>query len=322
MPNYLFTGAGFSRNWGGWLADEAFEYLLGCPEITKGIRDWLWASKRQGLGFEHALERLRFSASIGPQFDGKEDVPIFQDMLESMFAAMNAGFKDLEFGFFPPGNSIGHKPNFISPFLSKFDAIFTLNQDSLLEMKYAREDLHRHSEGRWREMYCPGVQESAPGLYSPNLLQMTPRPGCQPYYKLHGSCDWRENDNTLLIMGENKIPGILGSDLIKSLHSRFYDMLCGPDVCVLIVGYGFRDPHINSTIEDACRSGTKLFIVDPRGVDVLGEPPAENRAPPDFKYCWSIGIAGASRRPLSEIFSRDLVERAKLMRFLGASATA
>jgi hypothetical protein len=27
---YMLTGAGFSRNWGGWLADEAFEYLLGC----------------------------------------------------------------------------------------------------------------------------------------------------------------------------------------------------------------------------------------------------------------------------------------------------
>jgi hypothetical protein len=28
MQHILLTGAGFSRNWGGWLADEAFEYLL------------------------------------------------------------------------------------------------------------------------------------------------------------------------------------------------------------------------------------------------------------------------------------------------------
>jgi len=34
MPNYLLLlGAGFSRNWGGWLASEAFEYLLGSPEM-------------------------------------------------------------------------------------------------------------------------------------------------------------------------------------------------------------------------------------------------------------------------------------------------
>jgi hypothetical protein len=37
MPNYLLTGAGFSRNWDGWLADEAFEYLLGCSEVILGI---------------------------------------------------------------------------------------------------------------------------------------------------------------------------------------------------------------------------------------------------------------------------------------------
>ena len=35
MPCVLLTGAGFSRNWGGWLAIEAFEYLLGCPEWTE-----------------------------------------------------------------------------------------------------------------------------------------------------------------------------------------------------------------------------------------------------------------------------------------------
>jgi len=36
---FLFlTGAGFSRNWGGWLANEAFEYLLACPEVDVYLR--------------------------------------------------------------------------------------------------------------------------------------------------------------------------------------------------------------------------------------------------------------------------------------------
>lgn len=33
MNFLLLLGAGFSRNWGGWLADEAFEYLIGHNEI-------------------------------------------------------------------------------------------------------------------------------------------------------------------------------------------------------------------------------------------------------------------------------------------------
>jgi hypothetical protein len=45
MPDLLLTGAGFSRNWGGWLANEVFEYLLGCPEINQDIHTAIWRSK-------------------------------------------------------------------------------------------------------------------------------------------------------------------------------------------------------------------------------------------------------------------------------------
>ena len=51
----LLTGAGFSRNWGGWLASEAFEYLLGCTEIDEETRRLLWES---GGGFEDTLADL------------------------------------------------------------------------------------------------------------------------------------------------------------------------------------------------------------------------------------------------------------------------
>lgn len=42
--HYLLMGAGFSRNWGGWLADEAFDYLLGTNEIrhSPALRTLIW----------------------------------------------------------------------------------------------------------------------------------------------------------------------------------------------------------------------------------------------------------------------------------------
>ena len=55
MTPILLTGAGFSHNWGGWLASEAFEYLLGCTEIDQGTRQLLWASRDEGGGFEDTL---------------------------------------------------------------------------------------------------------------------------------------------------------------------------------------------------------------------------------------------------------------------------
>jgi hypothetical protein len=51
MGHVLLTGAGFSRNWGGWLANEAFEYLIGSPEIDDHIRHLLWTHKGRGGGF-------------------------------------------------------------------------------------------------------------------------------------------------------------------------------------------------------------------------------------------------------------------------------
>ena len=58
MAHVLLTGAGFSRNWGGWLATEAFEYLIGCPEVDEPLRRLLWKHKSRGGGFEDALAEL------------------------------------------------------------------------------------------------------------------------------------------------------------------------------------------------------------------------------------------------------------------------
>jgi hypothetical protein len=56
---YLLIGAAFSRNWGGWLASEAFEYLLGDPTVVANaeLRALLWRHQATG-GFEAAFEKL------------------------------------------------------------------------------------------------------------------------------------------------------------------------------------------------------------------------------------------------------------------------
>jgi hypothetical protein len=37
MSIFLLTGAGFSRNWGGWLADEAFGFVLQIVATWWGV---------------------------------------------------------------------------------------------------------------------------------------------------------------------------------------------------------------------------------------------------------------------------------------------
>ena len=45
MMHILLTVAGFSHNWGGYLAKEAFDYLLGVTEHDKDLRSLLWIER-------------------------------------------------------------------------------------------------------------------------------------------------------------------------------------------------------------------------------------------------------------------------------------
>jgi hypothetical protein len=68
MSHILLLGAGFSRNWGGWLSAEAFEYLLGCPEISRNphLRAVLWRNQPIG-GFENALAEIQADFKRNPR---------------------------------------------------------------------------------------------------------------------------------------------------------------------------------------------------------------------------------------------------------------
>jgi SIR2-like domain len=324
MPHILLTGAGFSRNWGGWLATEAFEYLLGCPEINTHIHTELWKSKNQGFGFENTLEELRkaFETYKGEPFE--TNLRTFERMLESMFNSMNNGFKQIEFNPLFDPHTLGHPRDFIRLFLSHFDAIFTLNQDCLLELKYNDQSLHRLSDGRWRDMYLPGVQPvmmsgkpfEPPGLFTPAAQTYQLEVHRQPYFKLHGSSNFREGESPVLIMGGNKGPDIDKHWLLRSYRDHFAQMAGQTGTRLMIIGYSFADHHINELIEAAVNAGAKLFIVDVLGIDVLDNAPNPNANPMTFRQRIYASVLGASRRQLISTFSNDHVEHAKLRRFL------
>jgi hypothetical protein len=102
MSKYLLTGAGFSANWGGWVASEAFEYLLGCPELADDdrLRNLLWDYQLKG-GFEDALAEVQAGHSTGfAQQWSAADLIAFQNAVGRMFGEMDYSFKsrgDLEF---------------------------------------------------------------------------------------------------------------------------------------------------------------------------------------------------------------------------------
>src|SRR5947209_7651914 len=99
MPHILLLGAGFSRNWGGWLADEAFEYLLGCPQLDDGLRTRLWRYKGRG-GFEAALSELQTETAQHFSVALLDHATKLDGAIRGMFDDMDKAFAEIgDFNF-------------------------------------------------------------------------------------------------------------------------------------------------------------------------------------------------------------------------------
>jgi hypothetical protein len=155
----------------------------------------------------------------------------------------------------------GEVPNFvqrsITSFLTRFDAIFTLNQDLLLKLFYVPHD--------------PRIRVQYPGMtLPPNFWNLRPEekltadwrprpdaeyrvePRSQPVFKLHGSVNWRSEDgNDLLVMGARKVEAIAGSALLTRYADEFQARLRERSSHLMTIGYGFGDEHINQAIVEA-----------------------------------------------------------------------
>jgi len=322
MPHSLLTGAGFSRNWGGWLANEAFEYLLGSPHVDDGLRTLLWRFKDRG-GFEAALDEQQTQSNQAFSVAMLGHSTQLEDAIRGMFADMDRAFTLID-GF----NFVDSHPDAsVTDFLSRFDAIFTLNQDLLMERNYLDDNFSilRHRRG-W---YMPGMEPVAEPLdtaisevkeWRPmdptDAWKFTVDSSRQPYFKLHGSSNWidRTSGRPMLVIGGNKAGTIAQHKILTWNHDQFKAYLSKPETRLMVIGYSFGDGHINVAIRDAVVKGTlNLFIIDPHGVDVLKENPLAppGNLPGTLQPQW----IGASRRTLREIFGGDMVEHGKVMRF-------
>jgi hypothetical protein len=320
----LLTGAGFSHNWGGYLASEAFEYLLTVTEDDDDLRKILWEDKAKGFGFEYTLSRLQeaFAQEYTPQ--GEQD-------LRNLTAAVRRMFGDMALAFSQTSFDDSSDQRFgVIRFLTRFDAIFTLNQDTLLEEHYLRnvgqDDFALNSYQGPRNIAAnrPGLVPALDTLTFGSLAShialykadqtFSCTPHVQPYFKLHGSIDIKHGPrDMMLVLGGNKESDIAQHPLLEWYHDEFRWRLRSRDARLMIIGYSFADAHINKIIFDAIETGLKIFLVGPEGVDTIGS----NRSLPlNPGPVVKNAIIGASRRPLrNTLAGRDMVEHKKIDRF-------
>lgn len=163
--------------------------------------------------------------------------------------------------------------------------------------------------------YMPGFQPS--GARQDKFALMQPNPpfaafpgsGVQPYAKLHGSVNWVESNmgQRVLIMGGQKAVSIGMFPILTWYHEEFRTMLRRPSARLMVIGYSFSDTHINDAIAEGLKTGLRLFVVDPRAMDILKKDTRIASARSQ--------LIGLSVRPLTTTFGGDRVAHAQLSKF-------
>jgi len=278
MTRIALLGAGFTRNWGGWLASELIGELCGRLIDRPNVNQLL----RLSGNFEQVLAARRALAEREPSNEqALEDVRRLEEAILTSFASVNAALARL------PDLRLSGTSDMrcsIRQFLARFDAIFTLNQDLLLELHY--DGMGLESRGRWQHYYFPGIvltrgwlRERREERVGQTLLvgnvPVAPPDRYQPVFKLHGSVNWRTDEGgRVLVVGTAKEKAAPGSELLRWYHEEFRRYLMRVDTRIMVIGYGFADQHINSLLLDAAkRASLAMYLVDPKGREALSAHP-------------------------------------------------
>jgi hypothetical protein len=331
--HHLLLGAGFSRNWGGLLADEVVDFLLSSPELSSdaGVRDIIWTNS--DAGFESALEQVQRDFRANPKSrDACVRLERMQSAISRMFQDMNEGFYN-ELSFESHSNRTGT----VREFLTRFETIFTLNQDLLLEHHYKDNyDISLESPHRWNGLQIPGMRRlpADEPLFDKSWARARwlPLPDteyqvdehCQPYFKLHGSCNWiASKGEPILIIGGGKEESITNYQILRRYFAEFVTRVCQPNARLVVIGCGFKDHHINKVIAPGVYEyGLKLFVIAPKARDLAKVLTSSVHGGAsmavygyDLEDIFRKGVAGVSQRPLRETFGSDVAELKKVNRF-------
>jgi hypothetical protein len=306
----ILTGAGWTRNWGGRLAAELWQDLMGHRAIQSNSR------LRELL-----LEECSFEAALG-KVQAEPFTPADRQVLEqAVLDAFVAIDREIARPDHDPWINIYKVQDLLFRFWGErgqgVDAgyMFTLNQDLWPERRLYNEQVYGAPSAS-----LPGLQRrpNQPlfrtdiGPYSDAfVMQPVTDPAGQGHLrgsfnviKLHGSFNWRTTDGrNALVVGTGKGGQIAASQLLSWYWEIFQQVLSAANVRLMIVGYGFGDDHVNATIADAVEHhGLKVFIWD-TGPDLKNRIVAAQHGASIWK-----GLLSTATRPMMEVFPSNQAE--------------
>jgi len=266
----LLTGAGFTKNFGGLLAEEMWAAIFNHEKIQKSnnVKN-LMLTFDNDSGFDNFdYEHIYYEILSKPKYSDND-----RDAIKT---AVSYAYK------FQENNILGtncENNHIIQPFFNFVERnvyrLFTLNQDLFIE-QHSRDKMpkrkmsfvgspttHNAHVHVTKELKLPNEKELL--AQKQDIEQLLKKEETLGYIKLHGSSNWLDSEgkgNPVLGIGIKKVAALIKEPLIRWYFELFQQLL-NENAHLLVIGYSFLDEHINKFIYDAMvNNSLKIHVVD------------------------------------------------------------
>jgi len=266
----LLTGAGFTKDFGGFLASEMWAFIFNNTSLDNHQRI------KDILRHEFSYESVYHEVIENPKYDKKEKDAI-KEAVKSAYGRLDGSIR----GYRTRNNRTADSTSLTS-FIGRFHDMvnsrgffFTLNQDLFVERYCSEANISTPGirlQGIEQENTIPESDyELLPGesKVSDDFKEDCPsnplRSNKLHYVKLHGSCNWRDSEgDSYMVIGKNKSEQISREPLLRYYFKIFQEVLSKGNIELFVIGYGFGDEHINKVIVDSIRdNGLALHVMNP-----------------------------------------------------------
>lgn len=266
----LFTGAGFTADFGGFLATEMWSKIFSNKKLEgyKNIREAL----REDVDFEFVYWLVMADASYSA-----DERNVLKEVIAEAYGGMDTNII--------PNLNKANLGKLLTAFAgdsSTVSAHFTLNQDLFMERRARKQPLGI-AVPKYKE-YLEEIQQQR--IDTSHRIQLPDdefirdfernhmdSAGSSYYIKLHGSYGWLSADGSnAMVIGYGKQKHIAREPLLKWYFELFSRAINSGNAKILIIGYGFGDTHINIELAKAVKnSGLKIHLLSPEHPKVIKE---------------------------------------------------
>ena len=275
----LMTAAGYTKNFGGFLAEDMWEKIFNHKEIQDkpALKELL--VDNDNFDYETVYHKV-YNGDYLPKEKEAIRTAILKayetlDVIAQNYIPVR---DDSKLNILNGARKI---IDCLTRDMSQINFFFTLNQDIFIERLISDTKKSIMWPGIGNRFFNPNSLESKSSLANSNFINVPasdkfdatkhatdlPNNECN-YIKLHGSFGWKSSDpdrSDKLVIGRNKETQIADEPLLKWYLDLFEQVLLQGGIKLLIIGYGFRDGHINEVIVKAIEQepSLRLYIISP-----------------------------------------------------------